>query len=269
MVKPLVCYVLLRGDRLNILQGLLHEIAHHGVHAAGLLVDGDLAIGARATGVLQQGTQVVNLAAAAQVINYVIDEVQQFADRVTHAETALPHEIDLRGIQAIAHCAPLVFIDEIARQHVGAHAALVQPGQHGDEGLAERCNGERIFHADRYVADTKFDGLEERMRAYIPPDLFAVIDAASPDEGLHIVVEFAPRCQGVGHAIARERLPDDGAIGFHAGKAPIPEWRVRGDGKQMWEPGTKLVDEHDSHFITLDMNMDVQGKDQDGAHNIL
>lgn len=161
--KELVCCVLLRGDGLNILQGLLHEIAHHGVHAAGLLVDGDLAIGARATGVLQQCTQVVNLAAAAQVVNYVIDEVQQFADRVTHTEVALLHEIDLRGIQAIAHCAPLVFIDEIARQHVGAHAALVEPGKRGDEGLAERGDGERIFHAGGYVADAKFDSLEESM----------------------------------------------------------------------------------------------------------
>src|SRR5712691_7492564 len=97
MVNPLVCYVLLRGDRLNILLGLLHEIAHHVVHAAGLLVDGDLAIGARATGVLQKCTQVVDLATAAQVINYFIDEVQQFADRITHAEVALLHEIDLRG----------------------------------------------------------------------------------------------------------------------------------------------------------------------------
>src|SRR5260370_33187754 len=78
--KALVCCVLLRGDGLNILQGLLHEIAHHGVHAAGLLVDGDLAIGSLATGVLHQGTKEVDLAAAAQVINYVIDEVQQVAE---------------------------------------------------------------------------------------------------------------------------------------------------------------------------------------------
>jgi len=61
----LVCHEPLRGDGLDVLQGLLHQVAHHSVHAAGLFVDGNLAISTSAARVVQQAAQVVDLTAAA------------------------------------------------------------------------------------------------------------------------------------------------------------------------------------------------------------
>ena len=66
---------------------------------------------------------------------------------------------------------------------------LSAPGQFGDQGLAKRRQGNGVLRA-RHVADAELDSLKEWMRANIPPDFFAVIDAARLDQCLHIVVKI-------------------------------------------------------------------------------
>jgi hypothetical protein len=52
----------------------------------------------------------VELAAAAKVINHVVDKIQQFTDRLAHSQPASLHKINNPGIQSIASRTPLVLL---------------------------------------------------------------------------------------------------------------------------------------------------------------
>ena len=59
---------------------------------------------------------------------------------------------------------------------------------------------------------------KKRMRANIPPDSFAIVDAACLDERLDIGVEVARGGEYFWYTAAREGFPDDRAIRLEAGK---------------------------------------------------
>src|SRR5258708_591344 len=172
---------------------LLHQKLRHRVDTAGSLIDGNLAVCPRSLGIIKQDAQVVDLAPAAQVIQHIIHEVQQLPNSIAHAEATALYEVDELRIQTMTYYAPLILIDEIARQHMRRHPALMQPCQFCNECLAERCNGDGILKRGGHITNTKFNSVEKRMGANIPPDFLGVVDTPGPNKALDIGVVCAPR----------------------------------------------------------------------------
>src|SRR5438874_894518 len=81
-----------------------------------------------------------------------------------------------------------------------------------DSHLADRNKGDHVFKGGRHIANTKLNRIEECVRADIPPDFLAIINASRPDQALHIVIEITPRRKRIGDTAARETLPDHGTI---------------------------------------------------------
>src|SRR5260370_8402245 len=85
---------------------------HDGAQVAGLLVDAKLALGAGA--LVENGVHVLDGAAAAEVVDHVVDEGEQLDGKVAHGHFGLLAEIDELTLDAVASGAPLGFFDEVA-----------------------------------------------------------------------------------------------------------------------------------------------------------
>src|SRR5579871_5533283 len=266
VVSPLLRERLAGLFKRKALECLLHQEARDGLDAAGLPVDGDLAVRARAARVIEQGAQVVNLGAAAQVVQHVINEVERVADGVAYAYLAPLSEIEDIGIQAVAHGLPLVLVDEGAWQDVRGHASFVQPGELRHERLAQRSERERVVQGSRHVEDAKLYGLEKGVRANVPPDFLGVVDNLCLYQRLDIRLKIGPGRHRLGDAAAWKWPPDHLAIRFQAGEATVPEGRVGRERQEVRYPGTQLVHERDGQFVALHAHVNVQAEEIGRAH---
>src|SRR5438874_13153744 len=70
----------------NPLHRLLHQILGHSLDTTGLLVQRNLAISTSATWIIEQSTNIIEIRTGTQIIGHIIDQVEQFMDRVAHAE---------------------------------------------------------------------------------------------------------------------------------------------------------------------------------------
>src|SRR6266567_6405329 len=136
--------------------------------------------------------QIVHFAATTQVVNNILNKVQGFINRVTHAQAAAFAKIDDLGIQTIAHRPPLVFFEIFTAKDGYIHVVFMTPGELGDQSLAESCERKSIFNSCRHIANTKFEGIKKWMRPYIPPDFFAVIDALHLNKSLYVLIKIVP-----------------------------------------------------------------------------
>src|SRR6187402_2416260 len=76
----------------------------------GLLIDAQLPVGAGA--MLENPADVVDLVAAAQLVDDVVDELEVFEDEFALGHLALAAEVDELAVDAVAGGAPLVLHDQ-------------------------------------------------------------------------------------------------------------------------------------------------------------
>ncbi len=95
-----------------------------------------------------------------------------------------------------------------------------------DDRLDQRGNRECIVDAGLRIADPDFEGVEKRMEANVPPDLFCIIDAARFHEQPQVFIIFSETFKGVRNAGAREAFEHLQAVTFQAGVPTHPEGRV-------------------------------------------
>src|ERR1051326_418083 len=99
----------------NALHGLLHQQFDHSIQTPSLLVGSDLAIGPCASWIFEQVAQIGDFPATAQIISDLVHKIQEFAQRLSHAETTLLPKINQICIQTEVDHAPLVLFDEVTR----------------------------------------------------------------------------------------------------------------------------------------------------------
>ncbi len=168
-----------------------------GVDAAGFLIEVDLAIRAGTTGVIHQVAHIGEVGAGAEVTGDIVYHIQKLVDGIAYTErTSLP-KVDNAGVKPVAHGAPLVFFEEIARHNRNLYTVSMQPGQLRDERLAERGDANHIVEGGGHIENAKFDCAKKRMGSDIPPDFFGIIDTAGINECAYIVVELAPGLEGI------------------------------------------------------------------------
>ncbi len=100
------------------------------------------------------------------------------------------------------------------------------------------------------------------MRADVPPDLLAVLDAARHDQRVQELLIGAPRAEVVGDAGAREALEDLGAVTLPARVGAAPERRVYRHGEDVREEVAHGVHDLDARFVVLDGDVHVLAEDQ-------
>ena len=139
----------------------------------------------------------------------------------------------------------------------------------GDDGLAQRGDGDGLFQAHRHVADAELERREMRMRADVPPDLLRVVDAVGADQQVDIVFEFATSCDKVGNVGARELVEDFAAVRLQAGVHAQPERRVGGERQDVRQEVARAVHDLDGRLAVLDADVHVQSENQVGARDHL
>src|SRR6266851_4916928 len=240
---------------------------HDGAQVAGLLVDAKLALGAGA--LVENGVHVLDGAAAAEVVDHVVDEGEQLDGKVAHGHFGLLAEIDELAFDAVASGAPLVFFDEGAAVNAEAHVAGVEAMQLDDEGLGERGNGHSFFDFGGDIAHAELERAERRMRAHVPPDFFAAVDAVELNEEAEKIFVGAPGFELLGNAGARETAKDGSAEGFQAGVATHPERRAGGEREQVRKEIANHVHHVDRGLLVGHGDVYVHAEDQEGACELL
>src|SRR5713226_10280937 len=109
---------------------------HDGAQVASLLVDAKLALGAGAF--VKNSVDVFDGAAAAELVDNVVDKGEQLDGKIAHGHLGLLAEIDELAFDAVARGTPLVFFDERAAVDAKTHVTGVEPVQLYDDGLGER-----------------------------------------------------------------------------------------------------------------------------------
>src|SRR5207248_10324772 len=101
------------------------------------------------------------------------------------------------------HGAPLVFLNQHPAIEAEAEILIDQFVEFGDDGLEKRGDGDGVVDARGNVADAKLECRKEWMRPGIPPNLFAVVDAAVLDQQVDVPLKTGIR--KIGRASCRER----------------------------------------------------------------
>src|SRR5262245_45841457 len=178
-------------------------------------------LGARALG--HDPAHVVDLASAPEIVHDIVDELDQLDSELAHRHFDALAEIDQLAVNPPPRGAPLVFLDERAVVAPEAEVPFPQAKELDDDGLRERGDGDRGARSGRHIADAEFQRAEHRMRAQIPPDLLAVVDAVQLDEELDVLLVLGPRVEMIRDPGSREPPEHRRAEGFEARIAPNPE----------------------------------------------
>src|SRR3989442_1307485 len=105
-------------------RALLDQIVDHGLVALRLGKDRELAI--RARPLLQDPTDPLELVLRAEDLRRLLAEVEQLADERAHRDLLHLAEVDERAVEAVAHGAPLVLLDQLAAVLAEAEVAPVE-----------------------------------------------------------------------------------------------------------------------------------------------
>src|SRR5260370_2953341 len=240
---------------------------HDGAQVAGLLVDAKLALGASA--LVENGVHVFNGAAAAEFVHDVIDKGEQLDGEVEHGHFRFLAEIDELAFDAVARGAPLVLFDEGAAVEAEAQVAGVEAVQVDDDGLGERSDGHGFFDFGGDIAHAEFESAEGGMRADVPPDLLAAVDAVELDKKVEKIFVGAPGFELLGNAGARETAKDSGAERFQAGVAADLERRAGGKGEKVGKKVADHVHHVDRGLLVRHGDVDVHAEDQEGTRELL
>src|SRR6267142_3406089 len=205
----------------NAHERLVRDLVDDRVEVAALRVRRDLTVGARA--LARDRLEIADLAPRSQRIDDVIDELQELDRELAHRDLLGLAEVDQLCIHAAAHRAPLVLLDELRRVLAEANVALAQHEELCADRLDQRGDAEGLLDLCGRVADPELDRRVEGVRAQVPPDLLAVVDALRAYEELDVVLELVIRGELRRDAGTWEALPDDLAIRLEASRAREPE----------------------------------------------
>src|SRR5205085_2779055 len=123
----------------------------------------------------------LDLFARAEIIDDIVNEIQQLANQIDHGNFFVLAKVDHLALQPVTHGAPFVFLNQHPAIQTKAKISIHELVEFGDNSLKQRGDGDSIVNACRNVADAKLQSWEKRMRAAVPPDLFAVVDATGLD----------------------------------------------------------------------------------------
>src|ERR1700676_681712 len=104
------------------------------LQVAGLLIDAQLAF--RAGAVFENGVNEFDGAAAAEIVDDIIDKIEEFEGQFAHGDFGLFAEIDQLAFDAVASGAPLVLFNQGTPVEAVALIALVEAMELDDDGLS-------------------------------------------------------------------------------------------------------------------------------------
>src|SRR5216684_6957881 len=240
---------------------------HYRAQVAGLLVDAKLALGAGAF--VENGVDVLDGAAAAELVDNIVDKGKQLDGEIAHGHFAFLAEVDEFTFDAVARGAPFVFFDEGAAIDAKAHITGVKAMQLHDDGLRESGDSDGFFDFGGHVAHAELESAERGMGANVPPDLFAAVDGIELHEKAEKIFVGAPGFELFGNAGAREAAEDSGAERFQAGVAAHPEGRTGGEREQVRKEIADHVHHVDRGLLVGHGDVDVHAEDQEGALKLL
>src|SRR5713101_4976405 len=240
---------------------------HYRAQVAGLLVDAKLALGAGAF--VENGVDVLDGAAAAELVDNIVDKGKQLDGEIAHGHFAFLAEVDEFTFDAVARGAPFVFFDEGAAIDAKAHITGVKAMQLHDDGLRESGDSDGFFDFGGDVAHAELESAERGMGANVPPDLFAAVDGIELHEKAEKIFVGAPGFELFGNAGAREAAEDSGAERFQAGVAAHPEGRTGGEREEVREEIADHVHHVDRGLFVGHGNVDVHAEDQQRTRELL
>src|SRR5438552_4894621 len=122
---PLIHGVCRRSTRLGDASARFgNQVPHHRFQIARFLIDAQLPV--RTGAFAHDRVYVLDRTAAAQVIDDVIHQFQQFGNQLAHGHFGFLAKVDQLSFDAVARRAPLVLLDERAPVEPPAHIALVK-----------------------------------------------------------------------------------------------------------------------------------------------
>ena len=169
------------------------------------------------------------------------------------------------AVEAVADGAEFVFHQERPRVLAEVLIGGMEAVEIGCGGLDERGDGDGFFSAERDVAGADFDGVEERMRANVPPDFFGVVDAVGAHKQADVVFKFGVAGEGVGDTGTWKILKDFGAVAFVAGVEAEPEGRVGGERHDVGQKIAHRIHDADRGFTVFDADVHMEAEDEVGA----
>src|SRR3954468_495271 len=243
--------------------GLKHHVIDDTLEVSSLLEYAQLAVCAGT--VLQHAVNVSDFFPAIEFVDHIIHKLEIFEDEIAFADLTLLAEVDELAADTVTRSAPLIFHNESAAVLTKTLIARVQLVQLHYSRLDQCGECDRFVQAQRNVADADLEGVEEWVRADIPPDLFGVIDALGTDQQVDEVLEVAPTGEGVRNIGARKLVKDFAAIRFQPGVHSKPEWRIRRERQQVRQEVAHRVHQMDSGLAVFHPNVHVQSEDEVGA----
>src|SRR4029077_4443082 len=150
-------------------------MSNDGLQVAGLLIDPQLAF--RAGTVLENGVNVFDGAAAAEIVHDVIHKFEELKSELAHGDFSLFAEINQLALNAVASGAPLVLFDQCTAVETIALIALVKPVEFYDDRLCESRDGDCLFDLGGYIKHAELESAKHGVWPDVPPDFFSVVDA--------------------------------------------------------------------------------------------
>src|SRR5688572_28392236 len=247
--------------------GLPDDVLHDRLQITGLAIDRELPIGAGPF--REDGMDVVDRLAAAELVDDVVEELAQLDRELPHRHFGAFAEVDQLAVDPPPRRPPLVLLDERPAVQPESLVPGVELVQLDHDGLAQGGDHHRRFRLGGDVADPEFERAERRMRADVPPDLLGVVDASEVDEQLHVLFVLAPGFEVIGHAGARKAPEYGGAVRLQSGVATHPERRARRQREQVRQKVPRHVEQVDHRLAIGDRNVHVQTENQQGAGEVL
>src|SRR5580692_6887189 len=109
------------------------QMFYHRLQVTGLLIDTQLTL--RAGAVFENGVNIFDGAAAAKIVDDIIDKIEQFEGEFAHGDFRLFAEIDQLAFDPIASGAPLVLFNQGTPVEAVALIAFVEAMELDDDGL--------------------------------------------------------------------------------------------------------------------------------------
>src|SRR5438132_13200788 len=190
--------------------GVGGQVVDDRVQVAGLAEYAQLAV--RAAPLLEQGIHVADLLSGAELVDDIVNELDQLQCQVAHGHLLLLAEVDQAALEAVPDGAPLVLVDQVGQVLAEPLVLTAEFEQLGADRLDQCRQAEGFVHPGGGIADPELDGGVEDVRAQVPPDLLAVVDAAGSYQQVDEILELVPGREVGRDPGARKARPDDAAV---------------------------------------------------------
>src|ERR1039458_7595010 len=243
------------------------DVVHDLLQVAGLFEHFQLPVGASAH--LEHLVNVIDLFSRSKLIYDGVNQLKVFQHQIASGNFFLFAEINQFSLDSVTRGAKLVLHDERTAIDPIALIGCMQLVQHGHGRLDQRCNSHGFVEPHGNVAYPYLEGVKEWMRADVPPDFLAVIDAMGLDQKVDEGLVFRPVGENIGNVGSREPLKHFTAVRFKPGIHTHPEGRVRRQRQDMRQEVPHGIHDVDGGIAVLNADVDVQSENQVGARDEL